>query len=93
VRIYLTQYIYQSVLESQLPHKIVNLAFTITKQNIESTFLGGVDFLKLTNEHIVSDDSVRREYRLWGCEAPPPVAWLLMSEVQGYLAHKKHPPL
>ena len=29
-RPYLTQCIYQLVLESQLPHKIVNLLFTIT---------------------------------------------------------------
>jgi len=35
------------VLESQLPHKIVNVLFSITGQNNELTFCGGVDFLKL----------------------------------------------
>ena len=29
-RVYLTECIYQSVLESQPPHQIVNLVFTIT---------------------------------------------------------------
>ena len=32
---YLTECIYQLVLESQLPHKLVNLLFTITYQNIK----------------------------------------------------------
>ena len=40
VRIYLTQYIYQSVLESQLPHKIVNLLFYVTSRG-EQTRFGG----------------------------------------------------
>ena len=30
-----------SVLESQLPHKIVNLLFTITNENIKLKFLWG----------------------------------------------------
>ena len=30
--------------ESQLPHKIINILFTITNSNIQLTFLGGVDF-------------------------------------------------
>ena len=33
---HLTECIYQFVLESQLPHKIVNLLFTITNQYIKS---------------------------------------------------------
>ena len=38
---YLTESLYQLVLESQLPHKIVNLLLTITNQNIKSTVLWG----------------------------------------------------
>ena len=38
---HLTECIYQLVLESQLPHKIVNLLFTITSCNIKLTVLWG----------------------------------------------------
>ena len=38
-RFHLTERIYELVLESQLPHKIVNLLFTITNQNNELTVL------------------------------------------------------
>ena len=41
VRMYLTECIYQLVLESQLPHKIVNMLFTITYQMIKLTVLWG----------------------------------------------------
>jgi hypothetical protein len=36
---YLTECIYQLVLESQLPHKIVNLSFAITSSHIEVILL------------------------------------------------------
>ena len=35
------QFIHQVVLESQLPHKIANLLFTIDNQNIKLTVLVG----------------------------------------------------
>ena len=38
---YLTQCIDELVLESQLPHQIVNLSFTNTNKNIKSTVLWG----------------------------------------------------
>ena len=38
---YLTECIYQLVLESQVPHKTVNLLFTIPNENIKLTGLGG----------------------------------------------------
>ena len=41
VLFYLTEFIYLLVSESQLPHNIVNLWFTITDQNIELTVLWG----------------------------------------------------
>jgi hypothetical protein len=41
-QIHLTEYFHWSVLESQLPHKLVNWMFTITNQNIESTVWWGV---------------------------------------------------
>ena len=37
----LTECIHLVVLESQLPHKIANLLFSITNQNIELTVLWG----------------------------------------------------
>jgi hypothetical protein len=37
----LTEYIHQSILESQLPHKIVNLLFAITNKHIKLTVLRG----------------------------------------------------
>ena len=37
VRAYLTQCIHELVLESQLPHKIVNLLFTIADSSIRLT--------------------------------------------------------
>ena len=37
----LTQSTYQLVVESQLPHKIVNLLFTITHRNIKLTAMWG----------------------------------------------------
>jgi hypothetical protein len=37
------------VLESQLPHKIVNLLFTMTNQNIQLTFLWDISFFE-TNQ-------------------------------------------
>ena len=39
--LYLAERIYQLVLESQLPHKIVQLLFTITNQSIKVTILWG----------------------------------------------------
>jgi len=55
-RVDLTQCIYSLVLESQLPHTIVNLLFAIINQKIKLTFLGGgVDFLKLINKYIMWD--------------------------------------
>ena len=39
LQVYLTQCIDQMVSESQLPHKIVNLLFTIINQNIKLTIL------------------------------------------------------
>ena len=41
MHLYLTDCIYELVLESQLPHRIVNLLFTITNQNIQLTILWG----------------------------------------------------
>ena len=41
LRFYLTLCIYQLLLESQLPPKIVNLLFTITHQNAKLTILWG----------------------------------------------------
>ena len=41
LQVYLTKCIYQLVLESQHPHKIVNLLFTITNSNIKLTVLWG----------------------------------------------------
>ena len=37
----LTEFIYQLDLESQVPHKIVNLLFTITSENTELVVLWG----------------------------------------------------
>ena len=44
--IFFRKWIYSFVLESQLPHKIVNFLFTITSWNIKLTALWDVDFLK-----------------------------------------------
>ena len=45
---------YMSVLESQLPHKIVNLSLT---KILSGRFCGGVDLIKLIKEHILWDDT------------------------------------
>jgi hypothetical protein len=42
-------------LESQLPHKIMNLWFTITNEILSWHFRGGVDFLTMIDEYIVLD--------------------------------------
>ena len=43
--VHLTQFIYLLVLESRLPHKIINLLFTITNKNIKLTdFVGELTF-------------------------------------------------
>ena len=42
-RSYLTQCIHQLVLESQLPHKTVNLMFELVTVNNKLTICGGVD--------------------------------------------------
>jgi len=54
---YLTQCIHLLVLESKLLHNIVNVSGT-SNRNIDFTVWWGVDFLKLTNEYIVSDKIV-----------------------------------
>ena len=38
---HLTECINQTILENELPHKIVNLLFTVTDQNIKLTILWG----------------------------------------------------
>ena len=53
---HLTQCINHVVLKSQLPHKIVDLLFTISLPCNKLTFCGGVDFLKPFNSYILSDD-------------------------------------
>ena len=58
---YLTECIYQLVLQSQLPHKIVDLMFTITNQKVSLRFRGGVDPLKLIDKCIVPDKTRQRE--------------------------------
>ena len=40
-KLYLTECIYWLALESQPPHKIVNLLFTITGENVKLTILWG----------------------------------------------------
>ena len=45
----LTQLVNSMVLESQLPHTIVNLLFTIANQETKVTISLGLDFLKLLN--------------------------------------------
>ena len=52
-RAYLTQCVYLLVLESQLPHKIVNLLSTITDQYIKLTVLWRVEFLKLIDGYVL----------------------------------------
>ena len=52
-RVYLT--IHSSVLESQLPHKIVNFWLTTTNKIFNSRLCEGVDFVKLINRYILSD--------------------------------------
>ena len=48
------EFISQNVfMENQLPHKIVNLLFTIANQNIKLTICGAVDFLELINKYIM----------------------------------------
>ena len=47
----LTQCIHSSVLESQPPHKIVNLISWSVIVNKKLTIFGGVDFRKLINEY------------------------------------------
>ena len=41
LRLYLTEFIYQLVSQSQLPRKFGNVLFMITNQNIKLTVLGG----------------------------------------------------
>ena len=55
---YLTDCIYELVLESQLPHKIVNIMFTITNQNTELTVLWGSWLSKMNQKkHCVRERS------------------------------------
>ena len=54
-RPYLTKCIFQLVLESQLPHTIVKILFTITTRNIKLTVLWGIDFPKLIYQYIGSN--------------------------------------
>ena len=71
----LTECIHQLILESQLPHKIVNLLFTITHQILSRRFCRGFDLLKLTNKYIVSDKVVSSLAAIAsaGCyQTPPP---------------------
>ena len=52
-RVYLTERTGSLVLESQLPHIIVNLLFTCTNWSIAVTVLWGVVFRKLIDKHIL----------------------------------------
>ena len=45
------------VLESQLPHKNIDLLFSVTNQDNMLTILCGVDLLKLINEYNLRDKS------------------------------------
>ena len=47
------QCIHEMVLESQLPHRVVNLLFTITNENNKLTMLWGTDFLEPSNRYIL----------------------------------------
>ena len=58
-RSYLTEHIYQLILERQLPHNNVSLLLPLLIETLSRRFCGGVDFLKLINKHIVSDKVVR----------------------------------
>ena len=53
--VYLTEHVHLFVLESQLPHKTVNLLFIMNNQNIKSTILWGSWPLTLINEFILWD--------------------------------------
>ena len=56
-RTYLTECVYLLVLESQLPHKIVHICGLLLMEVPSRRFCGGVDFLDLSNKHIVPDKS------------------------------------
>ena len=55
VQAYLIRCVDQLFLESQLPHKIVNLLVTVSNLNNKLTVCGGVDFLKLIDKYIMWD--------------------------------------
>ena len=58
-QVHLTERIYRLVLESQLPHKIVNLLFTISDHDARYVFCGGVDFSKRIDEYMNVSDEAR----------------------------------
>ena len=52
-QVYLTRCIDSTVIESQLPHKIVDLLFRLVKVNNKLTICGRVEFLKSFNRYMV----------------------------------------
>ena len=77
-----------------MPHRIVNLLFTITHQNIKLTVLWGMDFLKIIREYIVSDKfgNIRwcirgTALREWWREKPDNHALVLLERCLRYADH------
>ena len=56
VYIYLTDRIFQIFLESQLPHQIVNIRFTVTHRNIKITVLWGSSLPELIKKCTLSNE-------------------------------------
>ena len=88
---HLTECIYQLVLESQLPHKTVNLTFQLVIVNNKLTILWGSWLSKTIDGYILWDKTVVRGRGPLGRNHQG--SFLALPHLQGYLAHKKQPPI